>query len=266
MAPTALSSEFFNVTSPSPFVAHVEVNRPAKLNSWTEPMFHTLGSIFNALSADPDVRAIVLTGAGDRAFTAGLDVQAAASEQSILNAADSPNEDGARKAFKMKRHIDLLQASISAVEKCAKPVICVLHGISYGAAIDIASCSDIRLCSKDVRLSVREVDIGLAADLGTLSRLPASGVPMSFVKDVCLTARDFGAQEALSVGFVSGVFDSKAAALERGLDLAKLIASKSPVAVQGTKAVLNYSRDHTIADGMFFVTDQSIKLTCQYRP
>ena len=113
----------------------------------------------------------------------------------------------------------------------------------------MTTCCDIRICAKDTRFSVREVEIGLAADIGTLSRLPHANVPMSWVKEVCLTARDFTAEEALRVGFVSGVYDSKAAALERALELGKLLASKSPVAVQGTKEVLNFSRDHTVADG-----------------
>lgn len=127
--------------------------------------------------------------------------------------------------------------------------IFTVHGISYGAAVDLSTCCDIRLCSKDTIFSVREVAIGLAADLGTLTRLGHTGVPMSWIKDVCLTARDFGAQEALTMGFVSGVYDTKSAALDRAMVLAKDIAAASPVAVQSTKAVINYSRDHTVADG-----------------
>lgn len=127
-----------------------------------------------------------------------------------------------------------------------------MHGISYGAAIDISTCCDIRLCTRDTIFSVREVAIGLAADLGTLSRLPQTGVSMSFIKDVALTARDWDAAEALQVGFVSGVYEDKGKALERAMELARTIAEKSPVAVQGTKAVVNYSRDHSIEDGELF--------------
>ena len=124
-----------------------------------------------------------------------------------------------------------------------------MHGICYGLAIDMSTCCDVRMCAKDTRFSVREVNIGLAADVGTLSRLPQTGISMSFIKDVALSARDFSAQEALQVGFVSGVHEDKKAALEKALDLAKLMASKSPVAVQGTKEVINFSRDHTVKDG-----------------
>lgn len=137
------------------------------------------------------------------------------------------------------------------MEKCEKPVIVVMHGISYGLAIDLSTCCDIRICTKDTRFSVREVEIGLAADVGTLSRLPKSGVSMSFVKDVALSARDFSAQEALQHGFVSGVYDDKKAAMNKAMELGTLIAKKSPVAVQSTKEVINFSRDHSVLDGMY---------------
>lgn len=95
-------------------------------------------------------------------------------------------------------------------------------------------------------MSVKEVDIGMAADIGTLSRLPKAVGSFSWVKDVCLSARTFDADEALRVGFVSQVLESKAAAVEAGLRTASLLASKSPVAVQGTKELLNHARDHSV--------------------
>ena len=129
-------------------------------------------------------------------------------------------------------------------------VICVLHGISYGIAIDISSCADVRICSADVKLSVKEVDIGIAADLGTLSRLPKIVGSLSWVKDVCLSARPFSAEEALNVGFVSGVFDTKEMALENALKRGEFLAEKSPVAVQSTKEILNHAKDHAVAESL----------------
>ncbi|KAK4540386.1 hypothetical protein LTR36_009243 [Oleoguttula mirabilis] len=252
MAPPDYNYEHFNVTFPAQYVAQVEINRPKKLNAFFEPMWLNLGAIFRRLSHDPDVRVVILTAAGDRAFTAGLDVLAA-SEGDILAQNGASDIDGARKATMIRRHIQEFQDEISTIEKCEKPVIAVLHGVSYGLAIDMTLCCDIRICAKDTRFSVREVEIGLAADIGTLSRLPHANMPMSWVKDVCLTAREFNAEEALGVGFVSGVYDTKATALERALELGRVLASKSPVAVQSTKEVLNYSRDHTVADGLNYI-------------
>lgn len=238
--------EYFNVSFPSEYVAQVEIDRPKKLNAFTEAMFHSMGTIFNRLSHDPDVRVIVLHGNGDRAFTAGLDVQAASSGGPLT---DKSQTDIARRATFLRRHMQEVQDDVTAVEKCEKPVIVVMHGISYGLAIDLSTSCDIRLCTKDTRFSVREVEIGIAADVGTLSRFPKSGVSMSFVKDVCYSARDFSAQEALQHGFVSAVFDDKKGAMDRALEMSKLIASKSPAAVQSTKEIINFSRDHSIADG-----------------
>lgn len=133
-------------------------------------------------------------------------------------------------------------------------VICVLHGISIGLAIDLSSCADVRIAAADTRFAVKEVDIGLAADIGTLSRLPRCVGNFSWVKDVCLSARFFDAKEALAVGFVSRVLESKAAAVEAGLKTAALLASKSPVAVQGTKELLNHARDHTVEESMSFLS------------
>jgi hypothetical protein len=106
----------------------------------------------------------------------------------------------------------------------------------------------VRIAARNARFAVKEVDIGMAADIGTLARLPKIVGSASWVKDVCLTARDFGADEALAQGFVSRVLDDKKAAVAEAFRLASFIAEKSPVAVQGTKELLNHARDHTVQE------------------
>lgn len=208
-----------------------------------------MGQVFSRLSEDPSVRAVVLSGAGEKAFTTGLDVKAAS--EGLLS--QDTDLDPARKAALMRRHVAQMQDCISAVERCEKPVVVAMHGFSFGLAIDLSTAADVRLCSEDVRFSVKEVDIGLAADLGTLSRLPKVVGSASWVKEVALTARVFGAEEALRVGFVSAVHENRQATITAALKMASLIASKSPVAVQGTKEVLNFSRDHSVQDGLRYV-------------
>ncbi|KAI1778267.1 ClpP/crotonase [Hypoxylon cercidicola] len=242
------SFKHFLVTSPSEYVAHVEINRPTKLNAFTEEMWVELGRVFAKLSHDSEVRAVVFSGAGDRAFTAGLDVQAASQGATLGHTGEQ--QDGARQATKLRRNILEFQDCISQIEKCEKPVICVMHGISIGLAIDMSCCADVRICSRDTKFSVKEVDIGMAADIGTLSRLPKIVSSISWVKDVCLSARNFGADEALAAGFVSQVLETKAKAMEAAIKLATVISSKSPVAVQGTKELLNYSRDNTVENSL----------------
>jgi Delta3,5-Delta2,4-dienoyl-CoA isomerase len=124
-----------------------------------------------------------------------------------------------------------------------------VHGYAYGLAIDIASAADIRLCALDARFSVKEVDIGLAADVGSLTRLPTvMGGVSSWVKEVCLSAREFGAEEALKVGFVSQVLADKAELIRRGVEMGSGIAGKSPVAVQGTKHLLDKAVGRGVGD------------------
>ena len=128
-----------------------------------------------------------------------------------------------------------------------------MHGISLGLAIDLSLCADVRLAAADARMAVREVDIGLAADVGTLARLPKAVGSASWAKEICMSAREFGADEALRVGFISGpVHPTKQAAVTAATAMAARWAAKSPVALQGTKEILNHARDHSVADSRFF--------------
>lgn len=212
-------------------------------------MWLELREIFDKLSRDPNVRAVVISGAGPRAFTTGLDVKAAS--EGTLSGGDGADRDGARRAADLRRHIVEFQDCISAVERCEKPVICAIHGFAFGLGIDLSATTDVRICAADTKFSVKEVDIGLAADIGTLSRLPKVVGNYGWVKEVALTARVFGAEEALRVGYVNKVYQSKEEVVKAGVEMGELMASKSPVAVQGTKELLNWSRDHSIQDGMF---------------
>ncbi|KAJ5815803.1 Crotonase core [Penicillium robsamsonii] len=249
---TDYSFEYFTVQLPADnqYVAHVEINRPERLNAFIEVMWENMGQIFNKLSSDPRVRAIVLSGAGEKAFTTGLDVKAAS--EGLLSS--DTETDPARKAVAFRRHVTTFQDCITAVERCEKPVVVAMHGFSLGLAIDLSTATDVRLCAQDTRFGVKEVDIGLAADIGTLSRLPKVVGNYGWVKEVALTAREFGAEEALRVGFVNAVYDNREATISAALKLASLMASKSPVAVQGTKEILNYSRDHSVQEGLRYTS------------
>lgn len=209
-------------------------------------MWLELAKVFNHLSEDPAVRAIVLSGAGEKAFTAGLDVKAASEGRFARNS----DEDPARKAVHWRRHILEFQGCVTAIERCEKPVIVAMHGFTLGLGIDLSTAADVRVCSRDVQFAVKEVDIGLAADVGTLSRLPKVVGSFGWVKEVALTARIFGAEEALRVGFVNSVHETRQDTITAALKLAGLMGTKSPVAVQGTKEILNWSRDHSVQDGL----------------
>lgn len=227
-------------------------------------MWLQLRSVFDSLSSDPATRVVILSGAGPKAFTAGLDIHAAAQSGPLANGSLSPASatdsvpiapvDGARIATNLRRHIGEFQDCLSAIERCEKPVVAALHGHTIGLGIDIAVCCDVRICATQTQFSVKEVDIGLAADVGTLSRLGKVVGNGSWIKDVCLSGRTFGAGEARMVGLVSWVAKmepagSKEAVMKEAIRWAGLVAEKSPVAVQGTKELLNWSRDHSVQDG-----------------
>lgn len=123
----------------------------------------------------------MISGSGPH-FSAGLDVQAANSSGPVSQPRES--DDIARKAWRVRRHALDYQNGITAIERCEKPVICLAHGVTYGAAIDLAVAADVRHCTVDTRWSIKEVDVGLAADVGTLTRLPKVGVSYSWAKEV----------------------------------------------------------------------------------
>ncbi|KXS94556.1 hypothetical protein AC579_4474 [Pseudocercospora musae] len=242
-------------TFPAAFVAHVQINRPKQYNSFSSD----LALVFDKLSVDENVRVILISGVGPH-FSAGLDSRVLGTTFDILQvkaassggpgSQSSKTDDIARRTWKVRRHLYDYQNGITAIERCEKPVICLTHGVTFGAAIDLAVAADVRYCAKGVRFSVKEVDVGLAADVGTLSRLPKIGVSYSWAKEIVYTAREFGAEEAEKVGLVSRVAESKEQLLEQGLELANIIATKSPVAVQSSKALLDFSRDRPVEDGL----------------
>ena len=164
--------------------------------------------------------------------------------------------DPARKAFALRTHILSWQSCVSSISLCRKPVIALIHGYAYGAALDLCTAADIRLCTMNAKFCVKETDIGLAADVGTLARMPkVLGGVTSWAKEVCLTARVFGAEEAERNGLVSRVVrpGGKAELISEGLEMARLIASKSPVAVQGTKNVLDAAWGRTVEENLNYV-------------
>ncbi|BGP56478.1 hypothetical protein JCM8202v2_004098 [Rhodotorula sphaerocarpa] len=151
-------------------------------------------------------------------------------------------------------YMDTLQRAVSAIQDCEKPVVAAVHGICFGAGLDLVSACDIRLCAENTTFSIKEVDIGLAADIGSLQRLPRVTGNASLLYELALTARNFGPKEAVELGLVSRVVPEGGApgekVREEALRLAKVIADKSPIATLSTKHLLNYSREHTVQEGL----------------
>lgn len=237
------------VSTPHEFVKHVELNRPEKRNAMNATFFSELEKCFQYLGEDKDCRAVLVSGRG-KGFTSGLDL---AEFSETLNVGQDEDDVG-RKAFSFRSIIKRFQDSISSLEKCHKPVIALVNGHCIGGGVDLITACDIRYCTREAWFSVREVDVGLAADIGTLQRLPKVVGNGSLAREIIYTARNFTSEEAKSLGLVSQVFADEKTMIEKGLELATLIASKSPIAVQGSKINLVYSRDRTVDEGLHFMS------------
>ncbi|KAM8719856.1 hypothetical protein ACLKA7_005991 [Drosophila subpalustris] len=233
------------ITTPKPFVFHVELNRPKKLNAIDREMWLEIRECFEALAINPDCRAIVLSAAGKH-FCAGIDL----SSMMALGQQLADSDDVARKGVIMERTIKIYQDSITAVERCAKPVIMAVHQACIGAGVDLITAADIRYSTKDAFFQVKEVDIGMAADVGTLQRFPKAIGSQSLARELCFTGRRFEAAEAERCGLVSRVFADKDTLVSGALDLAADIATRSPIAVQTTKESMVYSLEHTNQEGL----------------
>ena len=177
-------------------VAHVELAREGKFNAMDKEMFEGIGEAFRTLGADPAVRAILLSGRG-RHFTAGLDLQYAASQF-------PPADDPGRAAEARLRHIKWLQDAFTAAEEARPPVIAAIHGGCIGAGVDLATACDIRLASADAFFQVAEVDVAITADLGTLQRLTHL-IPEGVVRELAYNGRRMEDEDAARLGLVNRV-------------------------------------------------------------
>ncbi len=227
-------------------IAWLILNRPEKRNTMTWEFFSDLQENFASLDNDPGVRAVVIRAEG-KMFTAGLDLGSAAS---------LPGDNSASSREEMRRFILRLQDGISAVERCRKPVIAAVHGWCIGGGVDLLSACDIRLATADAMFSVREARIGIIADLGTLQRLPTI-VGHGWSRELALTGRDFNAEEALKIGFVTHICSNQEELYRKANEIAGEIAALPPLAVQGTKDVLINGRDDGVCQGLRYVAQKN---------
>jgi len=240
--------ETLKVQTEAPFVTHVIINRPDRLNAMNKDFWREIRECFQALNRDPECRAVVLSGTG-RAFTSGLDL----SDMSDFFDVIQSEEDVARKAKMFYKIIREYQDSFTALDKCQKPVIAAIHNACIGGGVDLSSSCDIRYCTQDAVFQIKEVELGLAADVGTVQRFPRAIGNDSIARELAYSCRKFLADEAKSIGFVGRIFPDKETMMDAALSLASKIANFSPVAVQGTKVNLNYSRDHTVDESLEYM-------------
>ena len=228
-------------------VATVSLNRPDKANAMNAPMWAELQQCFEWLDEEPSVRVVILAGNGKH-FCAGLDLGMFGGDEVITGAEAEPS----RRAEGFRRTILRLQGNLNAIENCRKPVLAAIHNSCIGGGIDMTCCCDMRYASEDALFSIKEIDIGMTADVGTLQRLPKI-IPDGIVRELAYTGRHMNAREARELGFVNQVFADRAALLQGVTAIAREIAKKSPLAVRGSKEMLLYSRDHSVHEGLNYI-------------
>ena len=224
-------------------IAEIRLNRPDKSNAMNDAMWQEIRIAFDWVDATPEARVAILSGEG-RNFCAGIDLAMLGSiQQRIAHA------DGARSREALRRLILDLQDCLSSLERCRKPVLAAIQGACVGGALDLVTCCDMRYASPEAVFSIKEIDLGMVADVGTLQRLPRL-IGDGMARELAYTGRNVDAAEAERLGLVNRIFASPEALTAGVRALATTIAGKSPLATRGLKEVMNYSREHSIADGL----------------
>src|SRR5512135_3375635 len=205
-------------------VAHIELNRPERANALELAMWTELRDAMRWLDETAAARVGVISGAGKH-FTAGIDL----GMLSGMKAQISDDCDG-RSREKLRRVILDLQDCLSSIGRCRKPVIAAIHGACVGGGIDLVCACDLRYCSADAFFSVKEIDVGLTADVGTLQRLPRL-IGEGPARELAYTGRNVDGREAQELGLVNRCFDTPAELASGVAALAAAIAAKSPLAM-----------------------------------
>jgi enoyl-CoA hydratase len=229
-------------------VAHLRMSRPEAMNTMTPAFWRELPALVNELSDAGEARVIVLSSTG-RHFTAGMDL--AVFQGGNLGLAPKGEEAG-RARSRTRQAALLFQESFNALEKARVPVLAAIQGGCVGGGVDMISACDARYCTADAFFCIQEINLGLTADVGTLQRLPKL-IPAGVVRELAYTGRRMPAQRAKEVGLVNEVYPTQEAMLAGVLEIAAEIAEKSPLAIWGSKQMLNYARDHSVEDGLEYI-------------
>lgn len=227
-------------------VAQIVFNRPDKANAMILPFWQEMADVFAEIEDRPEIRAVVISSTGKH-FTGGLDLSAFANI-----AGDMMGGDRGRAGEQMRRAVAEMQESFAVIDRCRVPVLVAIQGGCVGGGVDLISACDMRYCTADAWFCIQEINIGMTADVGTLQRLPHL-MPEGLVRELAYTGRRMPAAEAFRAGLVNQVFDSQDDMLAFAQDVARTVASKSPLAIHGTKEMLNYTRDHSVADALNYM-------------
>ncbi|USG60747.1 crotonase/enoyl-CoA hydratase family protein [Sneathiella marina] len=230
-------------------IAHIILNRPEKRNSMIRSFWDELPEIVKDIDDNAKARVIVISSTGPH-FTSGLDVSSFVKAES-----DDPEEQRAariRAGSDFYATVKNMQDSFTSLEACRVPVIAAIQGGCIGGGVDLITACDMRYATEDAFITIFETNIGMTADVGTfprITKLIADGV----ARELAYTGRRMLAVEAKDVGLINNVYADQEEMMKNVMAVASEIASKAPLAITGCKRMMNYSRDHTVADSLDYI-------------
>ncbi|HWD48905.1 MAG TPA: crotonase/enoyl-CoA hydratase family protein [Rhizomicrobium sp.] len=240
----------FNVTI-ADHIAHIQLKRPEELNTMVPEFWRELPEIVKDIDTNAKARVIVISSTGKH-FSGGMDLSVFTAGQTAGTAATTSKDERGRTRANLRLTVLEIQETFNCIERALMPVLMAIQGGCVGGAVDFASACDCRYATADAFFVIQEINIGMTADVGTFPRL-CKLMPEGMVKELAYSGRRMPAKKALAFGLVNEVFATQDEMLKEVMAIAKEIAEKSPLAVHGSKVMINYSRDHSTADGLDYI-------------
>jgi enoyl-CoA hydratase len=229
-------------------IARLTLKRGDELNTMVPEFWRELPEIVRDIDEGAKARVIVIASTGKH-FSAGMDLSVFT--EGGLGGPRTSQERG-RRGANLRAHLLGLQETFNVLDRARMPVLAAIQGGCVGGAVDLASACDCRYATENAFFVVQEINLGMTADVGTFPRL-CGLMPEGMVRELCYTGRRLAARRAFELGLVNDVFPTQDAMMEHVMTVAKEIAEKSPLAVHGSKVMINYARDHSIADGLDYI-------------
>lgn len=233
-------------------IAHIVLSRPEKRNSMGPEFWDELPALVRDIDINAKARVIVISSTGPH-FSSGLDTAVFGQSTQITD--KSPDEVAREKrlhGLKLYESIKHMQKTFTALEECRLPILAAIQGGAIGGAVDLITACDMRYMTENAFLTIYEINIGMTADVGTFPRITKL-IPEGIVKELAYTGRRMMAEEAKHVGIVNGIYPDQESLVEGVMNIAAQIAARAPLAVYGSKRMINYARDHSTADGLDYI-------------
>ncbi|MEQ1754780.1 MAG: enoyl-CoA hydratase-related protein [Micropepsaceae bacterium] len=232
-------------------IAHIQLKRPEAFNTMTRDFWNELPAIVNQINDDAAARVIVISSTGKH-FSAGMDLSVFTDGQGVASSSTPKLREEGRSRLSLRAEALRLQKTFNCLDEALVPVLMAVQGGCIGGAVDMSTCADMRYATSDAFFVIQEINLAMTADVGTFPRL-CHLLPQGLVRELAYAGRRLPAKKAYELGFVNEIFDTQEQMLSHVFALAAEIASKSPLAVHGSKVMINYARDHSIADGLDYI-------------